>query len=77
MNIPSDQEILLEAIKIQDNKESLYIFLNDLLTQSELEEFASRLQVAIMLENKDTYEIIQKKTKLSSRTISRVAKFLN
>ena len=52
-------------------------FFRDLLTAEEISEFSKRWQAAQMLYDKIPYSKIEKKTKLSSRTIARIAKWLN
>jgi len=70
-------ENLIKAIlALQDAKEAK-IFLRDLMTESEMIEFGNRWQAAQMLYNKISYSEIEKETGLSSRTIARVAKWLN
>lgn len=51
-------------------------FLRDLMTESEIEEFAKRLQAADMLTLNTPYSIIEKETGLSSTTVARVSKWL-
>jgi len=52
-------------------------FFRDLLTEAEIIEFAKRWQAAKMLSKKIPYPVIEKETGLSSRTVARVAKWLN
>ena len=52
-------------------------FLRDLLTESEITEFAKRFQAAEMLSRKIPYSTIEDETGLSSTTVARVAKWLN
>lgn len=68
---------LLEALLIPKNKVELWCFLRDLLTEEELREFSRRLAVADMLRKKIPYTEIEQKTGMSSKTIARIAKFLN
>jgi TrpR-related protein YerC/YecD len=51
-------------------------YLRDLLTIPEINEFADRLAVADMLNNKVTYTEIVKTTTMSSTTIARISKWL-
>lgn len=70
-------ENLIKAIlALQDTKEAKS-FLRDLMTESEIIEFGNRWQAAQMLYNDVSYVEIEKETGLSSRTIARVAKWLN
>ena len=51
--------------------------MRDLLTESEIKEFARRWQAAQMLDRKVPYSTIVKATGLSSTTVARVAQWLN
>lgn len=52
-------------------------FFRDLLTEAEIIEFGKRWQAAKMLNRDISYSKIKKATGLSSRTIARVAKWLD
>jgi len=52
-------------------------FFRDLMTESEIDEFGNRWQAAKMLARKIPYTEITRETGLSSRTVARVAKWLN
>ncbi len=68
---------LVEAVLSLKSPAEAEIFLRDLLTEGEIEEFAKRLQAATMLSQKLPYADIQKKTGFSSTTIARVSKWLH
>lgn len=51
-------------------------YLRDLLTDTEINEIAERLQIAKMLNEKRKYSLIESQTEASSRTIARVSKWL-
>lgn len=68
---------LYKAILTLDSLAEAKAFFRDLLTETEIVEFANRWQAAQMLEQKIPYEKITKDTKLSSRTLARIAKWLN
>jgi len=70
-------EDLFKAILCLDSLGEAKAFFRDLLTEKEIIEFSNRWQVAQMLYCKKPYVEIVKKTKLSSRTIARIAKWLN
>lgn len=74
-NIKTDD--LLNAILALKNLDEAKRFFRDLLTAPELIEFGSRWWTAQMLAAKVPYTAIQKETGLSSRTIARIAKWLN
>lgn len=67
---------LYKAILALNNEEECRRFLRDLLTEAEIKEFANRWTVAQMLYRKVPYEVITKKTKMSSTTIARISKWL-
>jgi TrpR-related protein YerC/YecD len=75
LNQPAVDE-LFEAILMLKNKEETRRFLRDLLTESELLEFANRWKVAQMLYANVPYTEIGKETGMSSTTIARVSKWL-
>lgn len=52
-------------------------FFRDLLTDKEIIEFATRWQVAQMLDKEVPYSQIENETGLSSTTVARVSKWLN
>jgi TrpR-related protein YerC/YecD len=67
---------LFQAILQLKNVEECYRFFSDLATIQEIQDFADRLEVAKLLREKMSYVMIEQKTKMSSATISRVAKSL-
>jgi TrpR-related protein YerC/YecD len=71
-----NMELLYEAILQLQSKEECYRFFEDLCTIRELQTFAQRIQVAHMLTNKVTYQIIMDQTGASTTTIGRVNKSL-
>ncbi len=72
-----DNMRLVEAILALKNADEARRFLRDLMTESEIEEFANRLRAAEMLTENVPYSVIEKKTGLSSTTVARVSKWLN
>ena len=68
---------ILEVLKSFDNKDDIFDFLRDLLSEKEIIEFSNRFKVAQMLEEKIAYKKIEEKTWTSSTTIARISKFLN
>ena len=70
-------EDLFKTILDLKNLDEAKRFFRDLLTESEITEFSKRWQTAKMLSNDISYSEIKKETGLSSRTIARVAKWLN
>lgn len=51
-------------------------FLRDLMTEEEIIECARRWQAAQLLDEGQSYETIQKTTKLSSTTVARISRWL-
>lgn len=72
----SKTENLISAILALKNKKEAKLFLRDLLTEKELLELGNRWKAARMLQKKNSYEKIEKKTGLSSRTIARISAWL-
>ena len=72
----NDIKSLLNAVLALKNINECWKFLRDLLTEPEIKEFANRWKVARMLDQKISYEKIEKVTGMSSTTIARVNKWL-
>lgn len=73
----SKNQELVEAILSLETPEEAQAFLRDLLTESEIIEFAKRFYTAQMLFLNTPYSQIEKETGLSSTTVARVSKWLN
>ena len=69
-------DILIQALLLIKNEDECMNFLDDILTATEIQDIAQRLEVAIMLRNKETYQEICEKTGASTATISRVNRCL-
>ena len=67
---------LIEAILVLKNADEAKLFLRDLMTKGEIQEFANRLEAASLLFSNMQYNYIIEKTGLSSATIARIAKWL-
>src|SRR3989338_6233632 len=67
----------LDAVVSLRNADEAKRFLRDLMTESEIEEFTNRLEAARLLSRDMQYAGIIEKTGLSSKTIARIAKWLN
>lgn len=76
LKLNKDVGLLLKTILSLKNKEECWKFFRDLLTEPEIKEFANRWKVARMLDQKISYEEIEKETGMSSTTIARVNKWL-
>lgn len=70
------EDLLKAVLALKDLKEAKRFF-RDLLTETELVEFANRWKAAQMLSNNVPYSTISEKTGLSSTTIARISKWLN
>lgn len=68
---------LFEAVLSLKNSEECYRFFDDLCTVNELKALAQRLQVARMLKEGHTYNVIEEMTGASTATISRVKRSLH
>lgn len=68
---------VLKVLAKMDNKDIIFDFLNDIMTEKELLELARRFEVAKLLEQGISYSRIQKKTQMSSTTIAKISKSLN
>ncbi|MFD1849641.1 YerC/YecD family TrpR-related protein [Oceanobacillus bengalensis] len=68
---------LFDAILSLKDKEECYRFFDDIATMSEVHALSQRLQVAKMLTEGHTYNNIEKETKASTATISRVRRCIN
>ncbi|MGE5381031.1 MAG: YerC/YecD family TrpR-related protein [Methylocystaceae bacterium] len=71
-----DTDRLVEAMLALTNADEAYRFLDDICTISEVKALAQRLQVAIMLDQNETYTHIAGVTGASTATISRVKRCL-
>lgn len=69
-------ELLMRALLELQNTEEAYRFCEDVLTVQELKSITQRLEVAVMLRQKVTYQDIAHKTGASTATISRVNRSL-
>jgi len=67
---------LMKALLALENAEEAYRFLEDVLTIQEMKSITQRLEVAVMLRNKETYQEIVRKTGASTTTIGRVNRTL-
>lgn len=72
-----DVKSLFEAILTLENIDECYQFFEDVCTVNEIISLAQRFDVAKMLREKCTYNIIAEKTGASTATISRVNRSLN
>lgn len=68
---------LLKVIKELKSEDELFTFLQDLCTVKEILDMAQRFDIAIMLDNKESYDSICEKTGISTATISRVSRCLS
>lgn len=66
-----------DAVLQLKNREECYRFFDDVATMNEIQSLSQRLQVARMLEEGNTYNEIEKDTKASTATISRVRRCLD
>lgn len=69
-------ELLMHALLSLQSTEDAYRFCEDVLTVQELRSITQRLEVAVMLRRKVTYQEIAHQTGASTATISRVNRSL-
>lgn len=69
-------DLLMEALLCLKDKEEAYRLMEDMLTVQELKSITQRLEVAVMLRQKVTYQEIAQCTGASTATISRVNRSL-
>lgn len=77
MKIDKNTKTLYQAILLIKSETECSKFFRDLLTESEIKEFANRFKVATLLDQKIEYESIVKATGMSSTTIARISKWLH
>ncbi len=70
-----DTEALVSAFLAMRDSREMRALLRDLLTESELVEFAKRFRAARSIAKSIHYDVIEEETGLSSRTIARVKKW--
>ena len=73
----AENKALIAAVLALKTPNETRRFLRDLLTKTEIEEFARRFLAARMLAANLPYSAIEKQTGLSSTTVARVSKWLN
>lgn len=72
-NISDD---IITYLSLTNDKEMLFNFLRDLLSEKEILEFSRRFEIAKMLSENIPYTKIEEKTGTSSTTIARISKYL-
>lgn len=72
----SKQDYLYKSFLTLKTETEVKDYLRDLLTETEINEIADRLQIAKMLSENRKYTRIEAETEASSRTIARVSKWL-
>ena len=70
-----DTDALIKAFLAMQGSGEMKAFLRDLLTESEIVEFAKRFRAARSIAKSIHYDAIIKDTGLSSRTIARIKKW--
>ncbi len=74
-NTKENNQLVKAILSLESTKEAQY-FMRDLMTESEIEEFGKRLEVARLLSQDTQYCAIIERTGLSSTTIARISKWL-
>lgn len=70
-------DLLARAFLTLENEEDCYRLFEDLFTIREVQDLSSRMEIALMLRDKVTYNEIVEKTGASTATIGRVNRALN
>ena len=70
-------DMLAKAFLALKNEDECYRLFEDLFTIREVQDLSSRMEIALMLRNKVTYNEIVEKTGASTATIGRVNRALN
>jgi TrpR-related protein YerC/YecD len=69
-------DLLVKALMSLESEEECYRLMEDLLTMREVRDLSQRLEVAMLLRDKVTYNEIVEKTGVSTATIGRVNRAL-
>ena len=76
--LKNDQvDVLAKALLTLETEEDCYRLFEDLFTIREVQDLSSRMEIALMLRDKVTYNEIVEKTGASTATIGRVNRALN
>lgn len=70
-------DLLAEAFLSLETQEDCYRLFEDLFTIREVQDLSSRIEIALMLRDRITYNEIVEKTGASTATIGRVNRALN
>ena len=70
-------DLLAQAFLALETEEDCYRLFEDLFTIREVQDLSSRMEIALMLRDKVTYNEIVEKTGASTATIGRVNRALN
>lgn len=70
-------DLLAKAFLALESEEDCYRLFEDLFTIREVQDLSSRMEIAMMLRDKETYNVIVEKTGASTATIGRVNRALN
>ena len=70
-------DLLAQAFLTLESEEDCYRLFEDLFTIREVQDLSSRMEIALMLRDKVTYNDIVEKTGASTATIGRVNRALN
>lgn len=70
-------DLLVRALLSLETEDECYRLMEDLFTMREIKDLSQRLEVAVLLRDKVTYNDIVEKTGVSSATIGRVNRALS
>lgn len=75
-NLEKDRQLLIETFRKLRSTKDLSSFLDDLLTEEEILDFAQRLKIAKQIIEGKTYEEIAEKVQTSTSTVSKIGQVL-
>lgn len=67
---------LIKALTSLNSEQDMTNFIRDILTLPEIEEFANRFEIARLLLEGYSYEVVAEKASVSTTTVTRVAHWL-
>ena len=76
ISISKDKNLLVDSFYKVKTKKDLALFIQDLLTEEEILDFAQRIKIANYILTGKTYEEIEKLIPVSSSTISKIGQVI-
>jgi TrpR-related protein YerC/YecD len=76
LNLEKDKQLLLDSLKKAAKARELSDFIDDLLTEEEILDFAQRLKIARLIIEGKTYDEIAEKVNTSTSTVSKIGQVI-